>query len=448
MFNDPKRFWEICLDEIKSQINRQSFKTWFRSTEIVHLDTERLTIKLKDQFTADWIEQHYFEILQAAVQKILGLPLEITLAIDKGDGNLAYSTPAGNHITGYDNDSKISDRHFNPRYTFDNFVVGNSNQFAHAAALAISEKPGSNKYNPLFIYGGVGLGKTHLLQAIGHFVNEENSKKKVIYVTSERFTNEFIGSLMNNTTQEFDRFYKNLDVLLIDDVHFFSGKEGIQSEFFHIFNALHQKGKQLVLTSDTSPGQITGLTERLLSRFKWGLIVDIRPPDYEMRMAILYKKAKFDGIELPPEVLAYLAQNINSNIRELEGSLIRLVAFASISGQPFTVDLAREVVSHYQTNPIKSITIQEIQKKVAGHFALSPNSLSQKIRTKEVALARQVAMYLSRKLTGNTLKIIGLQFGGRDHSTVLHACNLVEGRLKKDTHIRDSIDKLLDQLQD
>ncbi|MBN2542199.1 chromosomal replication initiator protein DnaA [bacterium] len=447
MLPNAIKIWNDCLLEIKAKINRQSFKTWFKNTEGISVDSEKLVVQVKDQFTVDWLEQHYLVLIGDILEKILGNRLCITLAVDKGNGEFTYSTPTMSKYKLYNTETASEDRHLNPRYTFDNFVVGSSNQFAHAATLAVSEAPGANKYNPLFIYGGVGLGKTHLIQAIGHFVKEENKKKNVIYVTSERFTNEFIGSLVNNTTQEFNRVYKNLDVLLIDDVHFFSGKAGIQSNFFHIFNSLHQKGKQIVLTSDTQPGLITGLTERLLSRFNWGLVVDIRSPDYETRMAILKKKTEFQGIELPPAVLDYIAQNVNSNIRELEGSLIRLEAFSSITGKPFTVDLAREVVSHYRQNAPRTVTVGDIQKKVAEFYSMPKEAFAQKCRTKDIAFARQVAMYISRELTGNTLKMIGLQFGGRDHSTVIHACNLIEEKSRKDEMFKRSIEQLMGEIR-
>ncbi|HHS50030.1 MAG TPA: chromosomal replication initiator protein DnaA [candidate division Zixibacteria bacterium] len=443
MAYNNKELWDQCLSEFRSIINRQSFATWFEETEGVAAEGENLVVKVRDQFTADWLEQHHLEMIFDVITRTQGDSFRLTFAIPQGNGTYSYAVPELRKYKRYDPDTASEDRHLNAKYTFDSFVVGDFNRFAHAAALAVAEAPGKSKYSPLFIYGGTGLGKTHLIQAVGHFIKEENPRAKVIYVTSERFTSEFIGSLIGKSTAEFNRVYRNVDVLLVDDVHFFSGKESIQSEFFHIFNSLHQKGKQIILTSDVAPSTITGLEERLLSRFKWGLVVDIQPPDLEGRMAILRRKAEFDGIALSDEVLAFIAENVVSNVRELEGTLIRLLAFASISGCDIDISVAREVISHYSNgSSSKKIGPSDICREVSSEFGVQERSLQNARRTQPLALARQVAMYLCRELTDNSLKTIGLFFGGRDHSTVIHAINIIRDKLKSDSELADKIARI------
>ncbi len=443
-----KDLWELCLNEFRSLINRQSYATWFEDTEGLPAEGQNLVVKIRDQFTADWLEQHHLEMIFDVITRSLGENYRLTFAVPQNDGDFSYTVPELHKFKRYDPDTASEDRHLNPKYTFDSFVVGDFNRFAHAAALAVAEAPGKSKYSPLFIYGGTGLGKTHLIQAIGHFIKEENPRIKVIYVTSERFTSEFIGSLISKTTAEFNRVYRNVDVLLVDDVHFFSGKESIQSEFFHIFNSLHQKGKQIVLTSDVAPSTITGLEERLISRLKWGLVVDIQPPDLEGRMAILRRKAEFDGIALNEDVLVYIAENIFSNVRELEGTLIRLLAYASISGCDIDINVAREVISHYHNGASnKKVGPAEICREVASVFGVPEKLLLNTRRTQPLALARQVAMYLCRELTDNSLKTIGLYFGGRDHSTVIHAINSIRDRIRIDSELADKVARVRADLQ-
>jgi chromosomal replication initiator protein len=404
-------------------------------------------VHIKDQFTADWLEQHHLEIVYDVVRKVAGADFTLTFAVPLSNGTYSYSTPTLESAKKYAEDTASDDMHLNQKYTFDSFVVGDFNRFGHAAALAVAEAPGKSKYSPLYIYGGTGLGKTHLIQAIGHFIKEENPRAKVLYVTSERFTSEFIGSLIQKTTSEFNRFYRNIDVLLLDDVQFFSGKESIQSEFFHIFNSLHQKGKQIVLTSDVAPSTITGLEERLLSRLKWGLVVDLKPPDLEGRMAILKRKAEFDGLDLLDDVLVYIAENVTSNVRELEGTLIRLLAYSSISGCEIDIAVAREVLSHYQNgNGARRIGPTEICKQVAIIFGVSETELLKKRRTQPVTLARQIAMYLCRELTDNSLNTIGLYFGGRDHSTVVHAVKLVKELVRKNHDVAEKVARIKEVL--
>ena len=440
---ENKEIWGACLNKIRTMVNRQSFETWFSDTEGIPAEGNNLVVKIRNQFTADWLEQHHLEIIFDVISKTLGDDYRLTFAVPQGNGTYSYSVPELVKYSRYDKDTASEDRHLNPKYTFDSFVVGDFNRFAHAAALAVSEAPGKSKYSPLFIYGGTGLGKTHLLQAIGHFIKEENPKARVIYVTSERFTNEFIGSLISKTTAEFNRVYRNVDVILVDDVHFFSGKESIQNEFFHIFNSLHQKGKQIVLTSDVAPSTITGLEERLISRLKWGLIVDIQPPDLESRIAILKRKAEFDNVELNEDILVYIAENITSNVRELEGTLIRLLAYASISSCDIDINVARDVIKHYQNGSKKNIIGQpEICREVASVFGVQEKALLNNRRTQPLALARQVAMYLCREFTNSSLKTIGLYFGGRDHSTVIHAVKHIKERMRNDSELLDKIARI------
>jgi len=443
MADNNDQIWQLCLKEINNRINRQSFATWFEDTVGLPSEGDNLVVKIRDQFTADWLEQHHLETIRASMDVILDERMTLTFAVRQKSGKFEYSVPELNKFREYDNDTASEDRHLNAKYTFDSFVVGDFNRFAHAAAMAVAEAPGKSKYSPLYIYGGTGLGKTHLVQAIGHFIKEENPRAKVIYVTSERFTSEFIGSIISKTTAEFNRVYRNVDVIILDDVQFFAGKESIQSEFFHVFNSLHQKGKQIVLTSDVAPSTIIGLEERLLSRLKWGLVVDIRPPDLEGRMAILKRKAECDGILMSEDVMAYIAENVTSNVRELEGTLIRLLAYSSISGSEIDINMAREVLSHYHNgSEKKSLGPTRICKEVASVFGVDETSMQSKRRTQPLALARQVAMFLCREMTDNSLKTIGLYFGGRDHSTVIHAVKLISEKMKSDRNLSVKIEQI------
>ncbi len=419
------RLWQQCIQIIAAQVNPQSFRTWFEQTWEVRNDGNTLVVGVKNQFIADWLIENYAQLINDVISQVAGEGVCVKLAVPK-NGQLQEiplescqhpqsSQPAGSSV-------------LNPRYTFENFVVGDFNSLAHYAAMAVAENPGSTKYNPLYIHGGVGLGKTHLLHAIGHHIKQTNPSLKIILVTSERFIDLYINSLINKTTSRFNEVYRKTDVLLVDDVQFFSGKEGIQNAFFHIFNALHHKGQQIVLTSDLPPSQIKGLEERLRSRFEWGLMVDMQPPDFEGRMAILRQKAEADGIDIPEKVLSLIAQSVTSNIRELEGTLIRLLAHSSIKGCDIDEALALEVVGRYRKPMFElseKITLEDILQAVSRHIGVSPDLLRSKRRTQKIALARQIAMYLARKLTGSSLKHIGNFFGRRDHSTVVHACKVI-----------------------
>jgi chromosomal replication initiator protein len=332
-----------------------------------------------------------------------------------------------------------------PRYTLDNFITGESNQFAASAAIAVSQNPGGTRFNPLFVYGDTGLGKTHLAQGIGNYIVQNNSRTRVVYTNSERFTMEFVNAIQNNKTNEFVNFYRNVDTLIVDDIQFFAGKEKTQDNFFHTFNALHQAGKQLVLTSDVSPKELKDVDERLISRFQWGLTVDIQAPDLEMRMAILQRKSEDEGIELPADIIEYIARNVTNSIRELEGTLIGLIAKNTLDRRELNLDLAKEVVLGNSGKEMKPLTIEDIKKFVSDYYKMPVELLESKTRKHEVALARQMAMYLAKQLTQNSLKSIGSSFGGRDHSTVLHSCQTIENYLETDKIVKNAFKTLLEK---
>jgi len=436
--------WNKCLQIIASQINPQSFRTWFEQSREIQSDKNSLLIGVKNQFAAEWLADNYTETILNAVNSLVDEDITIALSYPKNGDNCFISLTEKCVST---NSSKCKSVYLNPRYTFENYVVGAFNELVYTVAMAVAESPGKTKYNPLYVHGGVGLGKTHLLQAIGHFIRQNYPEKKIIYVTSQRFTDRYIDSLINKTTSKFRKYFRSADILLVDDVQFFSGKEGIQKEFFHIFNSLHQRGQQIVLTSDVHPSQIKGLAERLLSRFQWGLTDELKAPDFEGRMAILRIKAEAGGLEMPEEVLSFIAKYVTSNIRELEGTLIKLLAYASIHGKEINEELAMDVIGRNALTRFREtriITLEDILNTVAQHLGLPADSIRGKRRTKRVALARQIAMYLSRKLTGSSLKHIGHFYGGRDHSTVIHACKIIP---EKDGEIERIIMQIMNNLQ-
>jgi len=449
---DSVQVWEECLACLKQKIKKQSFYTWLKATKGLPSSDGRIRVAVPNRFVGDWLEEHYITLIKETIKEVTQQDLPLTFYVSKDSRNYHPQISINFERVGPTPKKKLStgpsggEMRFNPKYTFDAFVVGESNQFAHAAAMAVAEAPGKTKFNPLYIYGGVGLGKTHLVQAIGHFAKDEYEDIKVLYVTSEKFTNDFINSITSNTIQDFVNLYRNVDVLLLDDIQFFTGKESTQVQFFHTFNVLYQNGKQIVLTSDRPPREIKGLEERLLSRFQQGLVTDIQPPDLETRIAILNKKTESDGISIPIEVATFIADNITSNIRELEGSLIRLLAYASLHSQEITVDLAKEVLRDTIRNGTKQIGMEQIQKKVAASYSLSSEMLCSKRKTQEIALARQVAMYLARSLTNNSLKSIGSHFGGRDHSTVIYACTQIAENIKKDHSFKLKVDEIINSL--
>ncbi len=451
---DHGKVWDDCLQYISHRIRKQSFATWLKQTSGASDGNGGIKIMVPNQFVAEWIQEHYAELITEALAQSCGQDIQYSFTVSKDELNqteldfhsrdeapepvekhqITISRPA---------ETRIADGMLNNRYTFNNLVVGNFNQFSYAASQAVADSPGSTKYNPLYIYGGVGLGKTHLLQAIGHYIVNNSEGKKVIYATSEKFTSDFIDSISSNRTTDFINLYRNVDALLIDDAQFFAGKESTQEQFFHTFNALYNAGKQIVLSSDRAPKDIKGMEERLLSRFSWGLVTDIQTPDMETRMAILRRKVETESIDIGEDVISFIANSITSNIRELEGSLIRLLAYASLRGVELNLETAEQVLSDAFRTRKRTVTISSIKKKVSDNFEIDIDMLAARKKTKNIARARQVAMYLSRSLTGNSLESIGEEFGGRDHSTVIHACNLVEKLINKDSNFRQRVDSII-----
>ncbi len=446
---DINKLWGQCLSQLSKRLKKQSFCTWLKATTGLPSPEGAIRVAVPNRFVADWLQEHYLDMIKDTIREVSHRDLELAFHVSKDSVDYhPQMTIDFDHPLKTDDSTQNATGQvgLNPKYVFAAFVVGDSNEFARAAALAVAEAPGRTKFNPLYIYGGVGLGKTHLVQAIGHLARDTYQGIKVLYVTSEKFTNDFINSLTSNTTQEFVNHYRNIDVLLLDDIQFFAGKESTQEQFFHTFNVLYQNGKQIVLTSDRPPREIKGVEERLLSRFQQGLVTDIQPPDLETRIAILNKKTESDGISIPVEVATFIADNVTSNIRELEGSLIRLLAYASLNSKDITVDLAEEVLKDTIRNGSKEVTMDQIQRKVASSYNLPCDALCSKRKTQEIALARQVAMYLSRSLTNSSLKAIGLHFGGRDHSTVIHACTQVAENVKRDHDFKMKVDGIINSL--
>jgi len=440
--------WEAILSRISTLVNSQSFQTWFKPTRLIKYEAGHLVIEGPNPFFVDWLAEHHKDKIQVAAMETLGeeVTVEFTAPQPEARKKVPATKPSREILV---NEPVVLPNrvHLNARYTFDEFIVGNSNRLAHAAALAVAEHP-ARAYNPLFIYGGVGLGKTHLIQAIGHHVILHHPKMRVSYVTAESFMNELIQAIRSGVTLEFKERYRNIDVLLIDDIQFIAGKESTQEEFFFTFNALHDANKQIVVTSDRPPKEIPTLQERLKSRFEWGLITDIQPPDLETRIAILKKKVEKEKIQIPDEVIQLIAENIKSNIRELEGSLIKLLACSSLTCQEINTEMAREVLRDLiKDAPPRKIRITTIQKAVAQHFDIPYETLKAKTRMSRVVLARQVAIYLSRELTDEPLVQIGKRFGGRDHSTVLYAYRKISDRIEKDIALRKKIETIMEELK-
>jgi len=430
------------MSRIKDSINPHSFTTWFEPITPLHLDGQSLTVEVPSHFFYEWVEGHYSHLIHRALLDVLGerATLRYSVALDSA-GATDLSEISSIEM---DKRPRRADKKTNliDRYCFKNFVEGANNQFARAAALAVAESPGKTTFNPLVIYGGVGLGKTHLIQSIGNFTLQKGSIRNVLYVDSEKFTIEFINSIQTNKTTLFSSTYRNVDLLIVDDIQFFTNKERTQEEFFHTFNALYNAGKQIVLSSDRPPKELVGVEERLLSRFQWGLVADIQPPDLETRIAILQQKAQQNGIQLEGPIIEFIATNITSNIRELEGALIRLLAHASLKGKDISLDVAKDVLRNLSHNKKKNVNVEEIQRIVSDHYGIADDLLRAKTRKKEIAYIRQIAMYLSKELTKSSLKTIGLHFGGRDHSTVIHAIQCIEKQLDRDDTLRKDIIEL------
>jgi chromosomal replication initiator protein len=455
MHTTAEKVWQSAQAHLRAKLSSDTFNMWFGSLQADTMDSHRLTIVTPNDFCGVWLKDNYLSLIQDAVAAVVGCKLQVQFKSATAEAAVPIATVAPQKLPETAPKAKAAaadkvhangDLHFNPKNTFDTFVVGNNNNFAYAAAKAVAESPGK-AYNPLFLYGGVGLGKTHLLQAIGQQVVANKRGAKVAYVSSEKFTNEYIEAIQNNKLIAFRKKYRQSEVLLIDDIQFLAGKERIQEEFFHTFNALHEAHKQIVLTCDRPASEIQGLEQRLVSRFEWGQTADVQAPDVETRLAILKKKAQMMNVELPDEVINFLATRIRTNIRRLEGALIRVASFASLTGKKLTIEavesLLREIL-HEEGR--QTISIEVIQKKVAEHFDIRLADMTSKRRPENIAFPRQIAMYLSRQMTESSLNTIGEAFGGRDHGTVLHAYRLVKDRMDVDPNVRHVVSYLEKQL--
>jgi len=446
------KIWAAAQDHLRSMLSADTYNLWFAPLRACAQDNNSLVLEVANDFCEVWLKDNYMSLLQDVVALASGRQLPIKFKVGGGNNTpaVAPEQPPPEQAQAGDlpveRPAQSQELSFNPKNTFETYVVGNNNNFAYAAALAVAQSPGKS-YNPLFLYGGVGLGKTHLLHAIGQHVANHKKGARVAYVSSEKFTNEYIDGIQNNQLAKFRKKYRQTDVLLIDDIQFLAGKERIQEEFFHTFNALHEGHKQIVLTCDRPASEIQNLEHRLVSRFEWGLVTDLQPPDVEMRLAILNKKAQLMGVQLPAEIIEFLANRIRTNIRRLEGALIRVASYAALTGKKLTLEvvegLLREIL-HEEGR--YSISIETIQKKVAEHFDIRLADMTSKRRPENIAFPRQVAMFLSRQMTESSLSVIGEAFGGRDHGTVLHACRLVKDRMEVDPHVRQVVSYLEKQL--
>ncbi|MDI6400609.1 chromosomal replication initiator protein DnaA [Balneolaceae bacterium ANBcel3] len=454
--------WAECLEIIRDNINYQKYNSWFQPIKPVHLEDKILTIQVPSQFWYEWLEEHYYNIMRSTICKVLGegARFEYSIVLEKAEqeqndlsvrlpqrstppGNTSVSSQGNGYGSLYPTEaienpfiipgiqkSKI-ESNLNENYVFSQFIEGDCNRLARSAAIAIAENPGKNSFNPFFVYGGVGLGKTHLVQSIGNKIRQDfGDQYSVLYISSDQFTNEFVHAIRNNRAREFSMLYRSIDVLIVDDIQFFSGKEKTQEEFFHIFNALHQEGKQIILTSDRAPKDVPDIEERLISRFNWGLSADLQMPDYETRYAILEKKSLENGIEFDAKIFEFIAHNFKSSIRDLQGAIIKLLATASLQKiDNIDLPMAKRILKDLIKETKKHISIENIQRLVCDYFGIDPNKVREKTRKQEIVEARQIAMYLSKTMTKSSLKTIGLHFGGRDHSTVIHAISSVEDRL-------------------
>lgn len=468
--------WSECLDIIKDNITYQKYKSWFKPIKPISLTDNTLTIQVPSQFWYEWLEEHYYSMLRSTLEKVLGKggKLEYSIVMEKSmsiENNRSIRLPQrpmapipSQDIPGYPSyepsrienpfvipgikKSKINSN-LNNNYVFERFIEGDCNRLARSAAMAIADNPGNNSFNPFFVYGPTGLGKTHLVQSIGNKIKERyGDDKSVLYISSEAFTNEFVHAIRNNRANEFSMFYRNIDVLIVDDIQFFSGKEKTQEEFFHIFNALHQEGKQIILSSDRAPKDVPDIQERLISRFGWGLSADLTMPDYETRYAILEKKALDNGIEINAEVYEFIAHNFKSNVRDLEGAIIRLLAHSSLQNiDEIDLQMAKRVLKDMVKESNTQISIESIQNYVCDYFGIETNKVREKTRKQEIVEARQIAMFFAKKYTKSSLKTIGLHFGGRDHSTVIHAISTVEERVETSLKHKRMVDEIQQRIE-
>jgi len=450
--------WERCLTIIKDQISSLSYKTWFQPIVPIRLNENNLTVQVPSQFFYDWLEEHYNTLIRNTITNVIGESgkLYYFVASDEPAINQPAQsdndtvsltkdllhTPFSPHVPFRTDNLQTVRNNLNPRYLFENFIKGDCNQLARAAAMAVANNPGGTSFNPLVFYGGTGLGKTHLMHALGNHAAVNGKAKRIAYISSEKFTVDFIESVQVDKVTEFSSFYRSMDLLIVDDIQFFAGKEKTQDNFFHTFNTLYQLGKQIVLSSDVPPKELHGLDERLISRFQCGLTADVQPPDLETRIAILQKKSEESSLELPPNVIDFIAVNVTKNIRELEGCLISILARASLENREIDIDLAKDVLRVVVNDIHTPISIDQIQKFVCEYFNIPIDLLRAKTRKQEVVVARQIAMYIAKEMTNSSLKTIGIHFGGRDHSTVIHACQAVEEFLKTDNKYKQHIDQI------
>ena len=465
--------WSNCLEFVRDNINSQAYKTWFEPIKPLKINNGSLSIEVPSKFFYEWLEEHYIKILKVALEKELGKNARLVYVI-KMENKFGNSSPFTEKIPSQGNDvikiqdveapmrSQISElrnpfvipgirnlkveSQLNPNYSFDNFLEGDANRLARSAGIAVSNKPGGTSFNRLLVFGGVGLGKTHLAHAIGVNIKSKYPEKTVLYISAEKFTQQYIESVKKNTRNDFIHFYQIMDVLIIDDVQFFSGKSGTQDVFFHIFNHLHQNGKQVVLTSDKAPVDMQDIEQRLLSRFKWGLSAELQVPDYETRISILNNKLFRDGVELPSEIIEYVAKSVKTNIRELEGAVISLIAQASFNKKEVTIELAKQIVEKFVRNTKREISIDHIQKIVSEYFQMDVTTLQSKTRKRHIVQARQLAMFFSKKMTKASLASIGAKIGHRDHATVLHACKTVDNLAFTDKQFRKYVEDLTKKL--
>jgi chromosomal replication initiator protein len=447
---DDTNIWERVLGRVETKVNQHTFYSWFRATSLERDEGQSIVVRVANPLVKNWLERNYAAVLDEAIAEVGRPGCALLFIAEPVESPQPQEAPqeAPQESTGPDAPLApvTSLGGLNPRYSFDTFVVGSSNQFAEAACRAVAELP-SRSYNPLFIYGGVGLGKTHLMHAIGHYVLNHHPRMRLTYISTERFKNEMMNAVKNNRIYEFRERYRTVDVLLVDDIQFLAGMEGTQTEFFHTFNSLFDAQKQLVISSDRTPREIPSLEERLRSRFEWGLIADIQPPDLETKVAILKKKAEAETIPLPDNVALYIAGKIKSNIRELEGSLIRLIAYASLKGQEITLALAQDVLKHVLDHDEKAVTIEVIQKFVADYYHLRPADLKARNNSKSIARPRQIAMYLCKMLTNASLPEIGRSFGGKHHSTVIHSIRMVEKMKESNTDFNTLLNSFVESLR-
>ena len=454
--------WSDCLEIVKESVGEENFKTWFKPIVPLSVEGDVLTIQVPSQFFYEWLEDNYVPILKKAITTVLGPTsrLEYSVIVDSGNNSnppVAVHYPNGmgpkrNHANGTGdeyspfsfkalNPQTVNSR-LNPTYTFDNFVEGDCNRLARSAGVAVAKKPGITSFNPLMLYGGVGVGKTHLVQAIGNEIRNNMPNKIVLYVDQNDFTTQFLNALQNHKLQDFQNFYLQVDLLILDDVQFLAGREKTQEIFFHIFNQLHQSGKQIIMTSDCPPRDMKGFQERLLSRFKWGLTADLQEPDFETKLAIIHRKMQADGIDIPTEVAEYLAYSVDTNLRDMEGVLNSLIFHATLLKKNIDLDLAKEVLKNIIKEIQSDVSVDFIQKTVAEYFKVDLESLKSKIKKREIVIPRQVAMYFCKRYTQLTLALIGENFGGRDHSTVIHALESVEDMMKTDANFKSSVEEL------